>query len=281
MTIQDAVAFCILRWWWSQQRWDARAQTDVNSAMIVMLLTSVIHGRAAEVGEPLHPGGRHQHGDRLSDHTSERVQRQNRSDGHLRGQRLYSQCGDRRVKAVGTVSAVNIGSMFGNGWDNNIKSADPIPVLENSSQARIRRTARSVNGPSRINRSIPKRTTGSNSGATGLPSAQSMGACGALKSASRILKLVRIERGPNPPQSSKAEVYVPPADKMPLPGSGSVAIDSNGVVWRNSRGAHQMMSFDRRKCKVLNGPEATGQHCPDGWTVYKGPDPRSRARPTI
>lgn len=31
---------------------------------------------------------------------------------------------DRRIKAVGTVSAVNIGSMFRNGWDNNIKSAD-------------------------------------------------------------------------------------------------------------------------------------------------------------
>ena len=108
-----------------------------------------------------------------------------------------------------------------------------------------------------------------------------MGACGALESASRIPKLVRIERGPNPPQSSKAEVYVPPVDKMPLPGSGSVAIDSNGVVWQNWRGAHQVMSFDRRKCKVLNGPEATGQHCPEGWTVYKGPDPRSSGAPTI
>src|SRR5262245_6955758 len=43
---------------------------------------------------------------------------------------------DRRIKAVGTVSAVNIGSMFRNGWDNNIKSADAIPVLENGSKAR-------------------------------------------------------------------------------------------------------------------------------------------------
>jgi uncharacterized protein len=34
---------------------------------------------------------------------------------------------DRRIKAVGTVSAVNIGSMFRNGWDNNIKLADDIP----------------------------------------------------------------------------------------------------------------------------------------------------------
>jgi fermentation-respiration switch protein FrsA (DUF1100 family) len=43
---------------------------------------------------------------------------------------------DRRIKAVGTVSAVNIGSMFRNGWDNNIKSPEAIPVLENGSKAR-------------------------------------------------------------------------------------------------------------------------------------------------
>jgi fermentation-respiration switch protein FrsA (DUF1100 family) len=43
---------------------------------------------------------------------------------------------DRRIKAVGTVSAVNIGSMFRNGWDNNIKSAEAIPVLAAGSNAR-------------------------------------------------------------------------------------------------------------------------------------------------
>ena len=43
---------------------------------------------------------------------------------------------DRRIKAVATVSAVNIGSMFRNGWDNNIQSADAIPVLEAGSNAR-------------------------------------------------------------------------------------------------------------------------------------------------
>jgi uncharacterized protein len=43
---------------------------------------------------------------------------------------------DRRIKAVGTVSAVNIGSMFRDGWSDNIKSADAIPVLENGSKAR-------------------------------------------------------------------------------------------------------------------------------------------------
>jgi len=85
--------------------------------------------------------------------------------------------------------------------------------------------------------------------------------------------LVRLERGPNPPETCKAEVYVPPPDKMPLPGSGGVAIDSKGVVWQNWRGAHEILSFDRRKCKVLNGPNATGQHCPEGWTVYAKPGP--------
>jgi hypothetical protein len=86
-------------------------------------------------------------------------------------------------------------------------------------------------------------------------------------------KLVRIELGANPPQTCKAEVYVPPPDKMPLPGSGGVAIDSHGVVWQNWRGAHEMLSFDRSKCKVLNGPTATGQQCPEGWTVYTKPGP--------
>ena len=66
---------------------------------------------------------------------------------------------------------------------------------------------------------------------------------------------------------------MPPPDKMPLPGLGGVAFDSNGVVWQNWRGAHEILSFDRRKCKVLNGPNATGQQCPEGWTVYTKPGP--------
>jgi fermentation-respiration switch protein FrsA (DUF1100 family) len=43
---------------------------------------------------------------------------------------------DRRIKAVGTVSAVNIGSMFRNGWENNIKSADALPLIDAGSNAR-------------------------------------------------------------------------------------------------------------------------------------------------
>jgi fermentation-respiration switch protein FrsA (DUF1100 family) len=43
---------------------------------------------------------------------------------------------DRRIKAVGTVSAVNIGSMFRNGWENNVKSADALPLIDAGSNAR-------------------------------------------------------------------------------------------------------------------------------------------------
>jgi hypothetical protein len=93
--------------------------------------------------------------------------------------------------------------------------------------------------------------------------------------------LVRIERGPNPPMSCKAEVYVPPPSTIPLPYSGGVAIDSHGVVWQNWRGVHEIFSFDRRKCKVLNGPTATGQQCPEGWTVHKKPGPTFKGEPEL
>ena len=43
---------------------------------------------------------------------------------------------DRRIKAVGTVSMVNIGQMFRNGWDNNVKDADAIPYIQFGSDAR-------------------------------------------------------------------------------------------------------------------------------------------------
>jgi len=84
---------------------------------------------------------------------------------------------------------------------------------------------------------------------------------------------VRLERGPNPPASCKTEVYSPPPSKANLSYSGGVAIDSNGVVYQNWRGVHEILSFDRRKCKVLNGPTATGQQCPEGWSVYTKPGP--------
>lgn len=43
---------------------------------------------------------------------------------------------DRRIKAVGSVSAVNIGSMFRNGWDNNVQDADATPYIAHGSASR-------------------------------------------------------------------------------------------------------------------------------------------------
>lgn len=43
---------------------------------------------------------------------------------------------DRRIKAIGTVSAVNIGSMFRNGWENTVKSIDALPYVEAGSNSR-------------------------------------------------------------------------------------------------------------------------------------------------
>jgi len=45
-------------------------------------------------------------------------------------------------------------------------------------------------------------------------------------------------------------------------------------VGHRSRGGH-LASFDRHRCKgPLNGPTATGRHCPEGWTLYPFPGPQ-------
>ena len=43
---------------------------------------------------------------------------------------------DPRIKALGTVSMVNIGQMFRNGWDNSVTDADAAPLLRQAADAR-------------------------------------------------------------------------------------------------------------------------------------------------
>ncbi|MCH7311487.1 alpha/beta hydrolase [Acinetobacter sp. ANC 4805] len=43
---------------------------------------------------------------------------------------------DHRIKAVGMVSAVNIGQMFRNGWENNVKDADALPYIQAGTDSR-------------------------------------------------------------------------------------------------------------------------------------------------
>jgi hypothetical protein len=72
------------------------------------------------------------------------------------------------------------------------------------------------------------------------------------------------------PKTELSEIY-----NVPMPGFGPRGgdIDSKGVVWV-SLGSGHIGSFDRRKCKgPLNGPAATGDHCPEGWSFYQYPGP--------
>ena len=89
---------------------------------------------------------------------------------------------------------------------------------------------------------------------------------------------VRLVPGLNPPQTALAEVYEPPFNDPKNPGftPRGMDIDRQGVAWVALASGH-LASFDRRKCKgPLNGPLATGQHCPEGWTLYPEPLPQMK-----
>jgi hypothetical protein len=90
--------------------------------------------------------------------------------------------------------------------------------------------------------------------------------------------IVRLNPGSNPPETALAEVYEVPWNNPKAPVQGfsprGLDIDRNGVVWTVLASGH-LASFDRRKCQgPLNGPTATGQHCPEGWTLYPEPGPQ-------
>jgi len=88
--------------------------------------------------------------------------------------------------------------------------------------------------------------------------------------------VVRLSPGANPPETALAEVYMPPVDDPKAPGFSprGMDVDRDGVVWAALASGH-LARFDRRKCKgPLNGPTATGKHCPEGWTLYPEPLPQ-------
>jgi hypothetical protein len=72
------------------------------------------------------------------------------------------------------------------------------------------------------------------------------------------------------PKTQLSEFYAVPKEGIGLRGGD---IDKNGVLWGSGSAGH-LVSFDRRKCKgPLNGPDATGNHCPEGWALHKYPGP--------
>jgi hypothetical protein len=89
--------------------------------------------------------------------------------------------------------------------------------------------------------------------------------------------LVRLTLGADPAKTALAEYYETPWNNPKAPVQGfsprGMDIDRNGVVWTVLSSGH-LASFDRRKCTgPLNGPTATGQQCPEGWTLYRTPGP--------
>ena len=90
--------------------------------------------------------------------------------------------------------------------------------------------------------------------------------------------VLRLDPGPNPPATALTEIYELPWGNPNAPVQGysprGMDIDRNGVVWTPLASGH-LASFDRSKCTgPLNGPTATGQHCPEGWTFYPEPLPQ-------
>jgi hypothetical protein len=90
--------------------------------------------------------------------------------------------------------------------------------------------------------------------------------------------VLRLTPGPTPTETALVEVFEPPvADpKAPAFSPRGMDVDRDGVAWIPLASGH-LASFDRRRCKgPLNGPKATGQHCPEGWTLYPEPLPQLR-----
>ena len=84
------------------------------------------------------------------------------------------------------------------------------------------------------------------------------------------------------PKTCLTEQYQPPfgTDAVPASkwghGPRGIDIDRKGIIWTALGGSGHIASFDRSKCKVLNGPEATGQHCPEGWSLHSTPGPQMK-----
>ncbi len=85
--------------------------------------------------------------------------------------------------------------------------------------------------------------------------------------------ILRFTPGEDPPQTCMTEMYQVSTPDVGF-GPRGIDIDRDGIIWTALSGSGHLASFDRRKCKVLNGPETrSGTHCPEGWTLYQVPGP--------
>lgn len=90
--------------------------------------------------------------------------------------------------------------------------------------------------------------------------------------------IFRMEKGDDPPATCNVEYYQPPVDAENIASAfnpRAVDLDSKGIAWV-AFGSGHLGRFDRKQCKVFNGPTATGQHCRDGWSIFGIPAPRMK-----
>jgi hypothetical protein len=90
--------------------------------------------------------------------------------------------------------------------------------------------------------------------------------------------VARLVPGNDPTNTALVEYFEVPVDDTGAPIEGfsprGMDVDREGVVWAAMASGH-LASFDRRKCTApLNGPEARGQHCPEGWSFHTEPLPQ-------
>jgi len=72
------------------------------------------------------------------------------------------------------------------------------------------------------------------------------------------------------PKTKLSEFYEVPKEAIGLRGGD---IGRDGVLWGSGSNG-SLISFDRSKCKgPLNGPQATGNHCPEGFQLHRYPGP--------
>ena len=85
--------------------------------------------------------------------------------------------------------------------------------------------------------------------------------------------LIRLQRGDNPPESCRTQVFKVPGPTGYDP--RGIDVDSKGVVWTGLAATSHLAAFDVRKCKDLTGPQKIdGSQCPEGWTLYQTPSPK-------
>lgn len=87
--------------------------------------------------------------------------------------------------------------------------------------------------------------------------------------------VLRVDPGAHSPQTCSTEYYEAPKvnGEYVAYNARGVDVDADGIAWV-AFGSGMIGRFDRSKCKVLNGPTATGQQCPEGWELIPTPGPK-------